>query len=388
MKLFSREHAQLLKENYPSHEEYEALLSSLSSFLEERVMPLSHSFDSSSASLSSARRELMQKGICQIAYPEEYGGLSLPFGVYCAAMELVGSADASIALSVGIHNTAAEGIFQFGSDYLKSEFLPDILSGKKIAAFCLTEPTSGSDAKSMATKARRSGGEYVINGSKMFITNAGEADAYLVFAATEHGHSCFLVEKSTPGLEFGEDIQKLGMRGTRTSEVRFVDCRVPATMLVGREGIGFEYAKALLNGSRIVMGSICVGIARTAFEKALDYSRKRRSFGKPISDFQLTREKIADMKTAITAGRLLCMHASRLKEMGEEFSSEASQAKVFSTEMSLMVCDAAIQLFGGYGYTDEDVHRHWRDARLLTIGEGTSEVLRMLIASKELARSL
>jgi len=304
------------------------------------------------------------------------------------AMELAGSADASIALSVAIHNTGAEGLLHFGSEALKKRYLSDIISGSKLVSFSLTEPTSGSDAKTMKTRAKKSGRDYVLNGSKMFITNAGEADIYFVFAATEKGPSSFLVERGSPGLQFGEDLPKLGMRGSRTSEVRFSDCRVPQEMLVGEEGKGFEYAKAMLNGSRIIMGSICVGIAQAAFDKALSYSRERKAFGSAISEFQLTRAKIADMKTGISAGRLLCMHAARVRESGADFTSESSQAKVFSTEMSLRVCDAAIQIFGGYGYTDDDVHRHWRDARLLTIGEGTSEVLRLLIASRELARSL
>jgi len=356
--------------------------------MEKEIAPMSPRFDSHETGIEHARAALFSKGITQIAYPAKYGGLGLPFGVYELAMELVGTADASIALSVAIHNTVSEGLFHFGSDALKDAFLPDIISGKKVASFSLTEPTSGSDAKAMGTKAKRSGNEYLLNGSKSFITNAGEADVYFVFAATERGPSAFVVEKTRPGIHFGANIEKLGMRGSRTAEVRFQDCRVPKDMLVGEEGKGFDYAKAMLNASRVVMGSICVGIARAAFDKAVSYSRQRKAFGSPISDFQLTQEKIADMKTEITAGRLMCMHAARLRESGSDFSSESSQAKVYATEMSLRVCDAAIQIFGGYGYTTDDVHRHWRDARLLTIGEGTSEVLRLLIARRELARSL
>jgi len=386
--LFRTEHKQLLEFNYLSHQDYVELLSSLAGFLERNVSPHSTKFDSHQEGIQKARGALFENGIVRLSYPKEFGGLGLPFGVYELAMELAGSADASIALSVAIHNTGAEGLFQFGSEALKKRYLSDIISGSKLVSFSLTEPTSGSDAKTMKTRAKKSGRDYVLNGSKMFITNAGEADIYFVFAATEKGPSSFLVERGSPGLQFGEDLPKLGMRGSRTSEVRFSDCRVPQEMLVGEEGKGFEYAKAMLNGSRIIMGSICVGIAQAAFDKALSYSRERKAFGSAISEFQLTREKIADMKTGISAGRLLCMHAARVRESGADFTSESSQAKVFSTEMSLRVCDAAIQIFGGYGYTDNDIHRHWRDARLLTIGEGTSEVLRLLIASRELARSL
>ncbi len=387
MPLFTEEHRRLLTHNYPESAEFAELLSSLGRFMEEKVLALSPKLDDGTAKMGAARKELLANGICQIPFPREYGGLGLPFGVYLLAIELAGASDAGIALSIAIHNTAAEGILQFGNEAQKKEFIPDIVSGRKLASFCLTEPTSGSDAKTMSTRAKKNGDWYILNGSKAFITNAGEADVYFVFAKTERGPTSFIVEGSNPGISFGEDLPKLGMRGSRTSEVRFVDCKLPKVAIVGQEGMGFEYAKKMLNGSRIVMGSLCVGIAQIAFDKALAYSKQRKAFGSPISDFQLTKEKIADMKTAISAARLLCMHAARTKESGGDFSSEAAQAKVFSTEMSVRVCDSAIQIFGGSGYTTDDVHRHWRDARLLTIGEGTSEVLRLLIASRELARS-
>jgi butyryl-CoA dehydrogenase len=385
--IFRAEHRQLLSFNYPGREEYIELLASLSKFVEEKISPGFGKLGSQEGKIGPGRAQLLEKGIGQIPYPSEYGGLALPFGVYVSAMELLGYADASIALSLGIHNAAADGINQFGSEELKEAFLGDVISGKKLAAFCLTEPTSGSDAKAMATKASRRGSEYALNGSKAFITNAGEGDVYFVFARTDKGPSGFLVEKGRPGIEFGEDIPKLGMRGSRTAEIRFNDCRVPGDVLVGVEGKGFEYAKAILNGSRVVMGSICVGIAQAAFDKAVSYSKQRRAFGSTIAAFQLTREKIADMKTQIGAARLLCTYAARLRESGADYSSEASQAKLFATEMSQRVCDSTIQIFGGLGYTTDEVHRHWRDARLLTIGEGTSEVLRLLIASRELARA-
>jgi alkylation response protein AidB-like acyl-CoA dehydrogenase len=210
----------------------------------------------------------------------------------------------------------------------------------------------------------------------------------MAFARTEKGPSCFLVEAPNPRMKFGTAMKKLGMKGSRTSEVTFEDCRVPQENLVGVEGHGIDYATQILHGARIVVAALNVGISRLAYEKTLGYSKQRNAFGRPISEFQLTREKIADMKTGINAGRLLYFYASRLKELGADYSSEAAQAKVFATEMSLRVCDTAIQVYGGYGYTTDELHRHWRDARLLTIGEGTSEVLRLLIASRELARTL
>ena len=388
MAIYSAEHRRLMEMFYPSgHQGYSDVLSSLGEFLENEVLPLSPKLDSGEASIAKPRKALFKQGICQIAFPEEYGGLGLPFSVYSNAVELLGTADASIALSVEIHSAVAEGLHRFGSSDQKRQYLPRLLSGESLASFTLTEPASGSDAGTMATTAELKGGEFSINGSKIFITNAGEADLYMVFAKTRKGPSCFLVEAPCPGLKFGSDLRKLGMRGSRTSEVIFTDCRVPKENLVGEEGKGADYAKEILHGARIIVAAMNVGIARLAYDKSVAYARQRKAFGKTISEFQLIREKIADMKTDLNAGRLMYFYASKIKELGGDYSSEASQAKVFATEMSVRVCDEAIQIHGGYGYTTDELHRHWRDARLLTIGEGTSEVLRMLIARRELARS-
>ncbi|MGA2199573.1 MAG: acyl-CoA dehydrogenase family protein [Nitrososphaerales archaeon] len=387
MGLFQPEHENVLRTFYgQDHESYASLLESLSAFLEVEVAPKSPSFDTVGGGIGEIRKKLFDQGLCRIPL-EAPDGMSLPFGVYTLAMELVAAADAPTAMSMGIHAAVAEGIRRFGSASLSESAFADPISGKKLAAFSLTEPASGSDARSMSTRAVRVGSSYVINGSKTFITNAGEADVYLVFARTEKGHSAFLVDSSTPGLSVGEDMSKLGMRGSRTAEVRFEDLTVPEESLVGEDGKGFDYVKAMLNSSRIIMGSICVGIARTAYGKALDYSAQRELFKQKLSDMQITREKVANMRMDITSGRLLCLYASRLKELDLDYASEAAQAKVVSSEMAARVCDQVIQIFGGYGYTNGEVHRHWRDARLLTIGEGTSEVLRMLIAAREVARS-
>ena len=389
MAIYSAEHRRLMEMHYPSgHQAYSEVLSSLGQFMEKEILPISAKLDTGEAKLAGPRKALLGQGFSQIPFPEEEGGLGLPFSVYAMAIEMLGTADASMCLSVEIHNAVAEGLGLFATKEQKRKYLPGLLTGRALASFTLTEPASGSDAGTMATTAEKKGGEYSINGSKMFITNAGEADLYLVFAKTRQGPSCFVVEAPTRGLSFGDDLKKLGMKGSRTSEVIFSDCRVPGENLVGEEGKGADYAKEILHGARIIVAALNVGIARIAYEKSIAYARQRKAFGRPIAEFQLIREKIADMKTEIDAGRLLYMYASRLKEMGEDYASEASQAKVFATEMSLRVCDSAIQIHGGYGYTTDDLHRHWRDARLLTIGEGTSEVLRMLIARRELARSL
>jgi butyryl-CoA dehydrogenase len=369
------------------HQEYSDVLSSLGGFMEKEILPLSPKFDTGEAAIAEPRRALFEHGMSLIPFPAEEGGLGLPFSVYATAVELLGTADASIALSVEIHNAVTEGLLRYGDESLRERYLKGIITGKTLASFGLTEPASGSDSDTMATTAEKKGGEFVINGSKMFITNAGEADLYMVFAKTKRGPSCFVLEAPSPGLKFGGDLKKLGMRGSKTSEVIFEECRVPEENLVGEEGKGGEYAKEILHGARIVVAALNVGISQIAYNKSIAYAKSRKAFGKPISEFQLIREKIADMKTGIGAGRLLYLYAARIKEMGEEYASEASQAKVFATEMSLKACDDAIQIHGGYGYTTDDLHRHWRDARLLTIGEGTSEVLRMLIARRELAKA-
>ena len=388
MAIYTAEHKRLMQMFHPTkHQEYSDVLSSLGSFMEKEIIPLSAKLDAGESSLARPRSALFGQGMGLIPFSTEYGGLGLPFSVYATAVELLGTADASMALSVEIHNAVAEGLLKFGTEPQRERHLAPIISGRKLASFALTEPASGSDAGNMATTAEKRAGEYSINGSKMFITNAGEADVYLVFAKTSKGPSCFLLESPTPGLKFGAELKKLGMRGSKTREVIFSDCKVPEGNLVGEEGRGADYAKEILHGARIVVAALNVGISRLAYEKALAYARQRRAFGRPIADFQLVREKLADTKIGINAGRLLYLYASRIKEMGGEYASEAAQAKVYATETSLKTCDDAIQIHGGDGYTTDDLHRHWRDARLLTIGEGTSEVLRMLISRRELARS-
>ena len=390
MKLFGPEHEHVLLSLYETEgaETYGSLLRSLSTVLEERVLPLSLALDQGKGEINETRKVLFEQGVCKLSHPGGYGGMGLPFGVYALAMELAGAADASTAMSLGIHNTVADAVAHFGSGEQKRLLLPSLLNGERLAAFVLTEPSSGSDARSMKTKATKDGKHYVIEGSKMFITNAGEADVYLVFASTGGGHGAFLVEGSNPGLKVGKRLdEKLGMRGSLTAEVRLEKCRVVAEdSLLGNEGSGFEHAKQLLDSSRIVVGMICIGIARTAHLKSLAYAKERELFGKKLSDLQITREKVANAAIDMSAARLLCMHAARLKELGLPFTSEAAQGKVIATEMAVRTCDAAVQLLGGYGYTSDDVHRHLRDARLLTIGEGASEILRMLIASRELER--
>jgi alkylation response protein AidB-like acyl-CoA dehydrogenase len=276
-----------------------------------------------------------------------------------------------------------EGIRLFGDDRQKQQFLlkDGLVEGRHLIAFALTEPCCGSDAKSIQTWAILSGNTYILNGSKTLITNPGEADFLLVFANTEKGLSAFLLPRETPGFEVTAVIPKLGFRGNQLSAIRLNACVVPRENLLGQQGTGLECAKQILNAGRLSIAAIAVGIAQAAYEKALSYSKKRKAFGESIAHFQMIQEKLANALTEITAARLMTYYAASLKDKGEHMVSEVSQAKLFSTEMALRVCDDALQIHGGYGYTDGfDVHRHWRDSRLLTIGEGTSDILRLLIA--------
>jgi alkylation response protein AidB-like acyl-CoA dehydrogenase len=294
-------------------------------------------------------------------------------------MEMCGKACASTALSLAIHGTCCEGVRQFSSPSQKREYLPQMISGKKFAGFSLTEPGAGSDARNLQTTARLEGGQWVVNGTKMFTTNGGYCQLYFLFAKTPKGPSAFLVDAKSA--KSSKHIDKLGYRGSVTAEVVFENAHVPKESLVGTEGEGFEYAKKMLFGGRVTVGAISTGIARAAFDKAVKYSKERTAFGKPLSDFQMIQSKLADMLTDINASRMMVYRAAYLKDQGRPYESEAAQAKVFASEHGLRVCDEAIQIHGGYGYADEfDVHRHWRDSRLNTVGEGTSEIMRLIIS--------
>jgi alkylation response protein AidB-like acyl-CoA dehydrogenase len=321
--------------------------------------------------------------VMAIPFPQGLGGLGLPYPVYIASLEMLARACANTALQVDVQNMVCEGIRLFGDDRQTKELLlkKGLVEGRNLIAFALTEPCCGSDAKAIQTRAVLSGDRYILNGSKTLITNPGEAAFVLVFARADKGISAFLVPRETMGFHVTGVIPKLGFRGNTLSSIRLKDCAVPRENLLGEEGKGLECAKHILNAGRLSIAAMAVGIAQAAYEKALSYSKKRKAFGESIAHFQLIQEKLADMVTEINAARLLTYYAANLKDKGKNIVSEVSQAKVFSAEMALRVCDHAIQIHGGYGYTDGlDVHRHWRDARLLTIGEGTSDILRLLIA--------
>ncbi len=367
--------------------DYNLILESIGDFTEKEILPKAKKVDNEEIFPRQSLEKVMKQGIMAIPFPLEYNGLGLPYPVYIAALEILAKACANTALQVSIQGMVCEGIRLFGDDIQKNEFLKNkgLVEGKSLAAFALTEPCCGSDARSIQTRAELSGNKYILNGTKTLITSPGEADFILLFARTGNGVSSFLVQRNTHGFNVAKVIPKLGFKGHRLSEVHLENCEVARENLMGEEGKGLEYAKQILNSGRLTIAAIAIGIAQIAYEKSLLYSKERKAFGESISNFQLVQEKIADMITEINAARLLTYYAAYLKDQGKNIVSEASQAKLFATEMALKVCDNAIQIHGGYGYTDEyDVHRHWRDARLLTIGEGTSDILRLLIAHQSL----
>jgi len=387
MVFFRNEQREAIEMMYGSDAlEYNLLLETLGDFFEKEIEPTAREIDLKAEFPKRNMDVLFQQGFTSISFPKEYGGLELPWPVYIAAMEMCGKACASTALSLAIHGTCAEGIRMFADPELKKKYLPPLVSGKMLAGFSLTEPGAGSDARNLQTQAKLEGDHWVINGTKMFTTNGGYCGLYFLFAKTPKGPSAFLVDGNSA--KASRHIEKLGCRGSVTSEVVLENARVPKENLVGTEGQGLEYAKRMLFGGRVTVGSLTVGIAQAAFDKAVNYSKQRSAFGKPISDFEMIQSKLADMFTEINASRLMVYRAARLKAEGRPFESEAAQAKIIATESGLRVCNEAIQIHGGYGYADEfDVHRHWRDARLMTIGEGTSEIMRLIVSKNILAES-
>ena len=380
MGFLAQEQTELVEMMYgPASQDYLLILDSLGEFFEKEIEPTARQIDVKAEFPRQNIWKLFDQGFTSMGFPKDLGGLELPWPIYVAAMEMCGKACASTALSLAIHGTCCEGVRQFSNHDQKKEYLPQMISGKKFAGFSLTEPGAGSDARNLATTAHLEGGNWVINGTKMFTTNGGYCDLYFLFAKTPKGPSAFLVDAKQA--KSSKHIEKLGYRGSVTAEVAFENAHTPKESLVGTEGEGFEYAKKMLYGGRVTVGAISTGIARAAFEKAVRYSKDRMAFGKPLSDFEMIQSKLAEMLTDINASRLMVYRAAHLKDKGRPFESEAAQAKMFASERCLKVCDEAIQIHGGYGYADEfDVHRHWRDARLNTIGEGSSEIMRLLVS--------
>ncbi|RID87395.1 acyl-CoA dehydrogenase [Peribacillus asahii] len=336
-------------------------------------------------------REVLYKmgelGLMGIPIPEKYGGAEMDFMSYIIAIHEISKVSPTIGVILSVHTSVGTNpIVYFGTEEQKQRYVPKLASGEWLGAFCLTEPSAGSDAASLKTKAVKEGDYYRINGSKVFITNAGEADVYIVFASTDpskgsKGVSAFIVEKGTPGLIFGKDEHKMGLHGSRTLQLSFEDMRIPAANLLGQEGEGFKIAMANLDVGRIGIAAQALGIAEGAYQHAVQYAKERIQFGKPIAMQQGIGFKLADMATAIEASRLLIYQAASLRAQGLPCSKQASMAKLFASKTAVEVTTEAIQVFGGYGYTKEyPVERYFRDAKVTEIYEGTSEIQRIVIS--------
>jgi len=322
-----------------------------------------------------------------VMIPPEFGGAGLGYVDYVLAIEELSAVDGSMGLTMAAHNSLGTNhIFLAGNEAQKRTFIPRLASGEFLAAWALTEPGSGSDASSARTSAVKKGDHYVLNGNKTFITNGHYADVLVVIAVTDktkgtHGLSAFIVEKDTKGFRAGKKENKLGLRASDTSELIFEDCEIPAENLLGVEGEGFIDAMRVLDGGRISIAALALGIARGALDAALTYVKERRQFGKAIAEFQGIQWKLADMATELDAARLLTQRAAVLKDAGRKVTRESSMAKLFASEVAVRICDEAVQLFGGYGFIkDYPVEKYYRDVKLCTIGEGTSEIQRMVIA--------
>ncbi len=380
--------------DFSLNQEQQAIRDMVRDFARNEITPHAPQWDEEQHFPRELFTKLGELGLLGIVIPESYGGAGLGYESYVAILEEIGAADGSVGLSVAAHNSLCTNhLYLYGSEELKREFLPRLAGGEWVGAWGLTEPQAGSDAGGTRTTAVRDGDEWVINGSKNFITHATVGDAAVLVARTSkegghHGISAFFVPFDIPGVTPGKKENKLGMRACDTSSLILEDCRVPVTYLLGAEGEGFIQAMQVLDGGRISIAALSVGIARGALEAALRYATEREQFGKPIASFQLTRAKLADMATSIDAARLLTQRSAALKDAGAHTTRESAMAKVYASEVAVAVAEEAVQIHGGYGYTkDYPVERAWRDAKLCTIGEGTSEIQRMVIA-RELLKAL
>jgi alkylation response protein AidB-like acyl-CoA dehydrogenase len=366
-------------------EEHEALRETVRDFAEREVAPVAAELDRTHAFPYEIVRQLAELGWMGIPFPEEYGGAGADTLAYALTVEELARVDSSVAITLCAHSSlGTQPIYLFGTEEQKREWLPQLTSGQRLAAFGLTEPEAGSDAGNTRTRARLDDGEWVIDGAKQFITNAGTyiSAVVTITALTGDGEiSNLLVANGTPGYDVGEPYEKMGWHASDTRPLSFADCRVPAGNLLGERGQGLQQFLRVLDIGRIGVAAMAVGLAQGAFDQALDYAKSRNAFGRPIATFQAVSGKLADMATEIEAARLLTYKAARLKDAGRPFGLEAAQAKLKSGLVALHAADDAVQIHGGYGYIEEyPVCRFYRDAKILTIGEGTDEIQRLVIA--------
>jgi alkylation response protein AidB-like acyl-CoA dehydrogenase len=380
--------------NFELTEDQKQIRMSVREFAEAEIAPRARAWDEAQHFPIELLPKLAELGLMGIIFPEDYGGAGLGYIEYAIIIEELGRVDGSIGLSVAAHNSLCSNhIYMFGTEEQKRKYLIPLAQGRHLGAWGLTEPSAGSDASGTRTVAVRKDGGWVVNGSKNFITHAIHADTCVAVASTDRskgskGITAFIFEKGMEGFSPSKKENKLGMRASETAGVVFEDCFVPDENRLGEEGMGFINAMQVLDGGRISIAALAVGIAQGAYEAAIRYAKERVQFGRPIAEFQAIQFKLADMATAIEAARLLTYRAAYLKDRGQPVTKQASMAKLFASEMCVRVCEEAIQIHGGYGYTKDYLpEKCWRDAKLLTIGEGTSEIQRIIIA-RQLLREL
>jgi alkylation response protein AidB-like acyl-CoA dehydrogenase len=351
------------------------------------IKPKSMEWDESQEFPVQLFKKMGGLGLMGVLVPEEYGGAGFGYLEYVTAVSEVAKIDGSIGLSVAAHNSLCTGhILHFGNEEQKHRYLPKLATAEWIGAWGLTEPNTGSDAGNMRTVAVKDGDHYVINGAKNFITHGKSGDVAVVIVRTgevgdSHGMTSFIIEKGTPGFTAGKKENKLGMRASETAELIFADCRVHKSQIMGKVGEGFVQSLKVLDGGRISIAALSLGIAQGAFEAALHYSKERHQFNKPISSFQGISFKLADMATKIEAAKLLTYRAADMKNKGQNVNKESAMAKLFASEVAVEVANEGVQIFGGYGYTkDFPAEKYYRDAKLCTIGEGTSEIQKLVIS--------
>ena len=356
-------------------------------FAEKEIRPNFMKWDESQEFPKSVMHKMGELGLLGVLVPEEYGGAGLGYFEYVTAIQEIAKVCGSVGLSMAAHNSLCTGhILQFGNEEQKKKYLPKLASGEWIGAWGLTEANTGSDAMRMKCVAEKDGDHWVINGAKNWITHGISGEVAVVLARTgdlldSHGITAFIVERDTPGFSGGKKEDKLGMRASETAEMIFDNCRVPESNILGNVGDGFVQAMKILDGGRISIAALSLGIAKGAFEAAKKYSKEREQFGQPISNFQAIAFKLADMATEIEAAELLTLQAADMKNRGERMTKESAYAKYYASEVAVRTATEAVQIFGGYGYTkDFPVEKFYRDSKLCTIGEGTSEIQKLVIS--------
>jgi alkylation response protein AidB-like acyl-CoA dehydrogenase len=375
-------------------EEQKQLQSAVRAFAEGEIAPHVSEWDEKSEFPHEVVKKLGEMGLLGVIFPEDLGGAGMGYVEYVLAIEELSRVDGSVGIIVAAHNSLCTNhIMLGGNDEQRKRWIPKLASGQWLGAWGLTEPGSGSDAAGARTTAVKKGDTWVLNGSKTFITNGGHANCAVVLAVTDRekgtkGISAFVVEKGTKGFRPGRKENKLGLRASDTSELIFEDCEIPAENLIGKEGDGFKDAMRVLDGGRISIAALSLGMARGALDAAMKYAQERRQFGKAISEFQAIQFKLANMATELDAAWLLTMRAAQMKDDGKKVTMESAMAKLYASEAACRICDEGVQIHGGYGFIkDYPAEKFYRDVRLCPIGEGTSEIQRMVIARELLGKS-